>query len=182
MQVVNLNLIKQIDRLESLGQNIKQSKQTMQYPRVCDTISFAGRQNKNSMLTYYKNVMQNYEPKTTEEKNLSIAIIDFLNVNSKSSQFEKILQKFLSSYELIEDSILGNIENSSEKLKYVFSALIEGLDNSKTGEHSKQFTNILFNSFLETFLENPSLQEILRYYSESNLLKRPIIKDLLKKY
>lgn len=182
MQVLNLNLNKQINRLESLRQNTKQSKQTMSYPCVCDTISFTGGQNKNSMLTYYKNVMQNYEPKTVEEKELSKAIINFLNVNSKSSQFEQTLQKFLSIYDRIEDSILENIEKSSEKLKYVFSALIEGLDNSKTAEHSKQFINILFDSFLETFLDNPSLQEVLRYYSESNLLKRTIIKDLLKKY
>lgn len=181
MQITYLNIANNNSFKMNYATKKTESKRTMSNYYVCDTISFKGVHEKN-MLNYYKNIMKGYIPNSKEEKEFTESILKFLNTDSKSNKFNENLQKFLSSYDSIENIILNDIEHSAEKLKYVFSSLLEGLDNAKTPMHSEPLTNVLFENFIEAYSDIPAIQEDIKYYSNSNFLKRSIIKDLLKDY
>lgn len=148
---------------------------------IYDTISFEGLSEKNHMLNYYNKIMKNYIPSSVEEKAFSESLSECLRTDINTTQFSNIKQNFLSNYYTIEDKLLDK-ENVSNELRYVFSALIEGLDNSKTKEQSRLFTKVLLDFFLDTFAGNQTIQDDIKYYSTSKLLKRPIIIDLIQSY
>lgn len=147
-----------------------------------DIISFKGKNYNFKMLNYYKNITNNYEPKSLEERAFTKLLLELLETSNDSLRFKEKTEQFVKKYIELENKLLDKDYFSTDKLNFLFASLIEALDKSKNSEQSSLFTEILFNNFLDTFGNENSIKESIKFYSEFNLLERPLIKSLLEDF
>ena len=101
-------------------------------------------------------------------------------LNELEKDFLSALQKFASgddsqrttlfiSYNTLTGSLNEDPNSRDRKLVFLFSALIEQLDNTD-GETAETLYNYAFGDFLEYFGEEPVVQAAIRDYLENRKL------------
>lgn len=153
-----------------------------------DTVAFSssGKRCANDMIAYYKQTGIKYTPKSKEECKLEEAIAaclklddtdDVQTTQNRLIQFQDACNELHATL-LEDDDELSTFGETAQKV-FFFCSLVEGFDNLKSKSAASMFNAFLFDTFLEEFGQDEDIQDALKIYAKSDILKNDIFKSRL---
>lgn len=130
---------------------------------------------------YYKFTNIKYENLTNDEKAFSEALRELIKLDDKSQLIKEKVSNFKKTYRFVlSDAYDENDKINNEKLTYILTSMIEGLDCAKNRVVVEILTDFVFNNILtEMDLKEKNLDKVLLVYVNEQILQNPILKIYL---